>query len=399
MKKHNRHLNVLLKKRLCSAVLSAVMLASFVFAAVPQDASAATSKPSTISIAAFTDKIKKAVDVDVLKDSGIENTKAATTVQTAAYLLEKADSSINGGWLSYDYDLFIHVQDYNRISDLKKAKKDYRRSLMMCYTKGIMIGKSNGKYSQSRKFLPTSKITKSEATKLVNRLSDTSKRFKLTYDGQLTRTVNLPKNYKEYPYILASFPNSFYEKKMWYTKQRNNSGWHAETPKQTAKNADSELRDMICDTVRKNLELRLNVNYKKTFTSKWKSELANTYFSPSNMTSDINKYVTAAKARKVVVESYKIVVDPSMMWRDESADYYVKVYVQFKVKRGNVPTATSKRQNEVIFGNYTAMKNLDSHKTVTYCDEFKVGVSGNNGNIAQMGLEDGDIANIFVKSK
>lgn len=398
MKKHNRHLNVL-KKRLCSAVLSAVMLASFVLAAVPQDVSAATSKPSTISIAAFADKIKKAVDVDVLKDSGIKNTDAATTVQTAAYLLEKADSSINGGWLSYDYDLFIHVQDYNRISDLKKAKKDYQRSLMMCYTKGIMIGKSNGKYSQSRKFLPTSKITKSEATKLVNRLSDTSKRFKLTYDGQLTRTVNLPKNYKEYPYILASFPNSFYEKKMWYTKQRNNSGWHAETPKQTAKNADSELRDMICDTVRKNLELRLNVNYKKTFTSKWKSELANTYFSPSNMTSDINKYVTAAKARKVVVESYKIVVDPSMMWRDESADYYVKVYVQFKVKRGNVPTATSKRQNEVIFGNYTAMKNLDSHKTVTYCDEFKVGVSGNNGNIAQMGLEDGDIANVFVKSK
>ena len=394
---YNRHLNVL-KKRLCSAVLSAVMLASFVLAAVPQDASAATSKPSTISIAAFADKIKKAVDVDVLKDSGIKNTDAATTVQTAAYLLEKADSSINGGWLSYDYDLFIHVQDYNRISDLKKAKKDYRRSLMMCYTKGIMIGKSNGKYSQSRKFLPTSKITKSEATKLVNRLSDTSKRFKLTYDGQLTRTVNLPKNYKEYPYILASFPNSFYEKKMWYTKQRNNSGWHAETPKQTAAKEDPEVRDMICDTVRKNLELRLNVNYKKTFTSKWKSELANTYFNSSDMTSDINKYVAAAKSRKVVVESYKIVVDPSMVWMDGTA-YYVKVYVQFKVKSGNVPAATSKNQNEVIFGSYTAMKNLESHKTITYCDEFKVLVSGNNGNIAQMGIEDGDIANVFVKSK
>lgn len=397
MKKHNRHLNVL-KKRLCSAVLSAVMLASFVLAAVPQDVSAATSKPSTISIAAFADKIKKAVDVDVLKDSGIKNTDAATTVQTAAYLLEKADYSINGGWLSYDYDLFIHVQDYNRISDLKKAKKDYQRSLMMCYTKGIMIGKSNGKYSQSRKFLPTSKITKSEATKLVNRLSDTSKRFKLTYDGQLTRTVNLPKNYKEYPYILASFPNSFYEKKMWYTKQRNNSGWHAETPKQTAAKEDPEVRDMICDTVRRNLELRLNVNYKKTFTSKWKSELANTYFNSSDMTSDINKYVAAAKSRKVVVESYKIVVDPSMVWMDGTA-YYVKVYVQFKVKSGSVPTATSKKQNEVIFGNYTAMKNLESHKTVTYCDEFKVNVSGNNGNIAQMGITNDSISNIFVKSK
>ena len=398
MKKHNRHLNVL-KKRLCSAVLSAVMLASFVLAAVPQNASAATSKSSTVSIATFANKIKKAVDVDVLKDSGIKNTKAATTVQVAAYLLEKADSSINGGWLSYDYDMFVHVRDYNRISDLKKAKKDYQRSLMLCYTKGIMIGKSNGKYSQSRKFSPKKKITKSEANKLVKRLSDTSKRFKLTYDGQLTRTVNLPKNYKEYPYILASFPNSFYEKKMWYTSQRNNTGWHSETPKQTAKNADPELRDMICDTVRKNLELRLNVDYKKTFTSKWKSELANTYYNPSSMTSDINKYVTTAKSRKVVGESYKIIVDPSMMWRDGSADYYVKVLVQFKVKSGSVPTATSKKQNEVIFGSYTAMKNLESHKTVTYCDEFKVWVSGNNGNIAQIGIADGDIANVFVKAK
>ena len=156
---------------------------------------------------------------------------------------------------------------------------------------------------------------------------------------------------------------------------------------------------MICDTVRKNLELRLNVNYKKTFTSKWKSELANTYRNPSDMTSDINKYVTAAKARKVVVKSYKIVVDPSMVWRDGGTEYYVKAYVQFKVKSGNVPKATSKKQNEVIFGSYTAMKNLESHKTVTYCDEFKVNVSGNNGNIAQMGITDDSISNIFVKSK
>ena len=395
MKKHSN----VLKKRLCSAVLSVLMLASFVFAAVPQDASAASSKTAKISIASFANKINKAVNVDVLKDSGITNTKAATTVQVAAFLLEKADFAINGGVYSYDYDLYIHVRDYNRISDLKKAKEAYRESLMMCYTKGIMIGKSNGKYSQSRKFSPTKKITVSDANTYIKRLKDTSKRFKLTYDGQLTRTINLPKNYKEYPYILVSFPNSFYEKKMWYTKQRNNSGWHAETPKQTAAKEDPEVRDMICDTVRKNLELRLNVNYKKTFTSKWKSELASTYFNPSDMTADINKYVNAAKSRKVVVESYKIVVDPSMVWRDTDTAYYVKVYVQFKVKSGSVPPATSKKQNEVIFGSYTAMKNLESHKTVMYCDEFKVGVSGNNGNIAQMGIEDDSISNIFVKSK
>lgn len=55
---------------------------------------------------------------------------------------------------------------------------------------------------------------------MMNRLKNKGKRFKLSYDGQVLRIINLPKNYKDYPYILASFPNSYYEKKMWYTKQR-----------------------------------------------------------------------------------------------------------------------------------------------------------------------------------
>lgn len=392
MKNSKRHLSVF-KKRFCSAILSAVMLATFVLAALPQNASAASTGKSAISVADFADKIKNAVDVDVLTDSGIKNTKANTTVQVAAYLLEKADYTINGGVYSYDYDLFIHVRDYNRISDLKKAKKAYRQSLMMCYTKGIMIGKSNGKYSQDRKFSPTKKITKADADKMVKRLADTSKRFKLTYDGQLTRKVNLPKNYKEYPYILASFPNSFYEKKMWYTKQRTKG--HYKTASQTARNDDAEDRDLICDTVRKNLELRLNVNYKNTFTSKWKSELASTYYNPNDMTADINKYVKAAKARKVVVESSKIIVDPSMMWSD-GTKYYIKALVQFKVKSGDVPSATSKKQNEVVFGEYVAMKGLESHKTVTFCDELIISVSGNNGQIAQIGMSSDEIANVNV---
>lgn len=397
MRKQRRN-RTTIKKRLYSAVLSAVMVASFILTAVPQNTRAASSDNSTISIADFADKINKAVDVDVLADGSVKDTSVATTNQVAAYLLEKADYKINGGVYSYDYELWVYVKQYNRISDLKKAKAAYRDALIMCYTKGIMIGKSNGKYSQDRKFSPTKKITKSQANALVKRLSDKSKRFKLTYDGQLTRTVNLPKNYKEYPYILASFPNSFYEKKMWYTKQRNNEGWHYQTAKQTMKSEDGEDLNLICDTVRKNLELRLNVNYKKTFTSKWKSELASTYYNPEDMTADINKYVKNAKARKVVVESSKIVVDPSMVWK-QGTTYYVKAYVQFKVKSGSVPKATTKKQNEVIFGDYVAMKNLESHKTVTYCDELEVSVSGNNGQIARMGIEDDSLANVFVKVK
>lgn len=56
---------------------------------------------------------------------------------------------------------------------------------------------------------------------MMNRLKNKGKRFKLSYDGQVLRIINLPKNYKDYPYILASFPNSYYEKETSATKQKS----------------------------------------------------------------------------------------------------------------------------------------------------------------------------------
>ena len=99
------------------------------------------------------------------------------------------------------------------------------------------------------------------------------------------------------------------------------------------------------------------------------------------MTADINNYVKKAKARKVVVESSKIVVEPSSLWFDqETGRYYVRVYATFKVKSGSVPSAKSLKQDEVIFGQYVAMKNLPTHKTVTFCQEIPIHVSGNPNN-------------------
>ncbi len=356
-----------------------LVLAMVVSLIVPANVAKAGTTPATVTIQEFATQIKDATGQDVLKDSGISDTSKVLTVEVAAFLLETADYAMNGGVYSYDFDLYSHVKHYNRISDLSKAKKAYQKALQMCFTKGIIIGKSNGKYSQDRKLSPKAKVTVSAAEKYLTRLTDKSKRYKLSYDGQVIRTTNLPKNYKEYPYILASFPNSYYEKNMRFTKQREEGLY--ETSAQVADRLCDEDRDLICDKVRENLELRLNVNYKKTFTSSWKTALANTYYSPENMTADINNYVKKAKARKVVVESSKIVVDPSTLWKDQgTGSYYVRVYATFKVKSGSVPSAKSLKQNEVIFGDYVAMKDLPTHKTVTFCNEIEVGVSGNPNN-------------------
>ena len=89
------------------------------------------------------------------------------------------------------------------------------------------------------------------------------------------------------------------------------------TPAQTAKILSDEDKDMICAKIKKNVELRLNVDYRKTFTSKWKSDLMNTYIDPNKQKS-VNAYIKAAKARKVVLSSGEVIVDPSSLWIDDA---------------------------------------------------------------------------------
>lgn len=335
-----------------------------------------------ISIKDFASQVQKVTGKDVLKNAGIKNTAAATTNEIAAYLLNEADSAVNGGENSYNYDLYGYVKYFNRISDIKKANDKYKESLYKCFTKGIMVGKSNGTYSSTRKFLPKTKITKDEAKKMINRLKNKGKRFKLSYDGQVLRIINLPKNYKDYPYILASFPNSYYEKKMWYTKQRTKND---KTPAQTAKILSDEDKDMICAKIKKNVELRLNINYKKTFTSKWKSDLMGTYFD-NNKQKSVNAYIKAAKGRKIVMTSGDVIVDPSSLWLCRNGVVYGRVYVKFRVKNGNIPSAKSELQNEVIYGNYTAVKNLSSKKTITYANEIGCDISYTGKKITSCGV-------------
>ena len=335
-----------------------------------------------ISIKDFASQVQKVTGKDVLKNAGIKNTAAATTNEIAAYLLNEADSAVNGGENSYNYDLYGYVKYFNRISDIKKADDKYKESLYKCFTKGIMVGKSNGTYSSTRKFLPKTKITKDEAKKMINRLKNKGKRFKLSYDGQVLRIINLPKNYKDYPYILASFPNSYYEKKMNISKQRTKED---KTPAQTAKILSDEDKNMICAKIKKNVELRLNINYKKTFTSKWKSDLMGTYFD-NNKQKSVNAYIKAAKGRKIVMTSGDVIVDPSSLWLCRNGVVYGRVYVKFRVKNGNIPSAKSELQNEVIYGNYTAVKNLSSKKTITYANEIGCDISYTGKKITSCGV-------------
>lgn len=260
------------------------------------------------------------------------------------------------------------------------------------YEKGIMIGDSNGAYSQNRKFSPDTKVTLSLAKNCLTRLKTVSKRKQISPDGQLIRTTNLPHNAKSYPYILQSFPNSFYQAKFEYQITKYNYTpvrlidyaspvdigkmvfAYNGTRMQTV--LDNHLDDW-CKTVKKNIQTRFNVNY-KTVNASWVNKLRSTYYvfdgdavANSRQTKDIKDYVKRMKANKVVIKTEKVVVERSTVY--SSGTIYIRVYVKFKVKECN----SLSNLNNVIYNDGISIKNLKKN-TWKEC-YFDIGVGTCNG--------------------
>lgn len=105
------------------------------------------------------------------------------------------------------------VRNHKRISDLEKINKSKQDAVIYCFRRGFFDCKSNGYFNQNCAFQGSTMISLKDAKILVERLNNSDKRVRISPDGQLIRTTNLPKNAADFPYILESFPNSFYEMK------------------------------------------------------------------------------------------------------------------------------------------------------------------------------------------
>lgn len=333
------------------------------------------------------DAIQKACAEKIVKSAEKNGLSNKLTKERAAVYLNRVDVLVNGA--AYDEELYQNVLDWKRISDLKTMKKASRASVIKVYCKGIMVGYSNGSYMQSRKFKGSSVVTLSEAKTFLSRLKTPSKRKKLSPDGQLIRTTNLPSNASSYRYVLASFPNSFYEKKFEYQKTTYSS-----TPKplvdfaspvQVAKmefyngtkmgTVMDKYLGSWCKKVETNIKLRFNVNY-KTINNAWISKLRNTYYlfeedAQSNKlrTDDIKAYVASMKKNKVVVKTSRVTVEPSTLYN--SGKDYVRVYVRFKIVGGDV------KSKNLVYSDELDIKNLKKDVWMERC--FDIGIGAYNG--------------------
>ncbi len=308
--------------------------------------------------------ISAALAGGIVVEGEFKDYDSTITKVDAAVLVNRADEIMNG--TTFDETLFNQVKDKKRISDLNKVVSSKQNEVIKTFAKGIMVGASDGTYSHTRSFKGQDKLKLSEANTVVDRLVYKEKRKKISPDGQLIRTMKLPKNYKDYPYILAAFPNGFYEKEYHWKKT-------AITPVETRKldingNKMTEIMDAYLgiwtQKVDANLNTRLNVNY-KTVNNAWINKLSKTYYyydmeelsyMNKRLTDDIKKYLSALKKNQVIVQGISS-VEPSTVYFDGSA-FDMRCYIKFKV----VSAKNMKLHQEVMYGSDIYLDSLQKNK-------------------------------------
>lgn len=385
-------------KRGISVLLACIMLVGTI-SVVPSATQAAT-KEQTISVGAFAKKLQKvtkAKESDLFLKGEFKDRKKPINNGEAALLVNRADEAKNG--TAYSKKLYQQVKEKYRITGILKLGEKKQDAIRKCFVKGIMIGYSNGEYSQNREFHPSYKLTIPEAHKILVRLENKKKRVKLSPDGQVTRTTNLPKNYKSYSYILASFPNSFYEKKFEYQlvtwgkkpvslkdyaspKNLRKSEFKTSFKSYDINKVLDQYQDSWCKKVEDNLRLRLSFNY-QTVTNEWMNDLKKTYiiYDDKEMDKDrpksIRDYAKIAKKNKVKMQVQQVVVEPSTMY--DMDGFWVRAHVKFKLTSAReFYSVESGKQRNIIYGTYISLEKWK--KNQWYEGDFDLQLTGNNMN-------------------
>ncbi len=307
--------------------------------------------------------IEAAKKIGLITEKTFTKYNANASKIDVAILLVRADEYLNGETIPNSLMKEIIEQ---RISDIGKVKKVLQPYLAKAYALGYIKGNSNGLYSKNRKFNPNNKVTVTYAKQLVSFINDKGKRHEISPDGQLIRITNLPEFAEYYPYILASFPNDYYDWEFafmrakvgdkliygtdeWvsgydyaapvdlYNYRNNDEIWYSYLSR--SKISSSDLFSNCDDKWEKNaydhLSCIFNVDYRTIKDNKeWLEKLVLTDFNgkvaPDAVRKMILDYVNNAIKNKTVIESRMIGVDKSSIFISNGIAY-IRAYVSFRL--------------------------------------------------------------------
>lgn len=205
--------------------------------------------------------------------------------------------------------------------------------------KGLISGTGDGKLS------PEGKTTRAQAITIIQRVLKISEGEKLPVDdkalstteqvknapkdpwGRAIRTTNLPKNYKDFPYILADAPNEMYD-----LNHESPFPDKLKTPIQFFESDGFNKAgiDGLVEHVEQYVNQIVNVDY-ATLNQAWADKLIavmNTTNNARAVKEEVAEYIKDAKANKVKIQG-TVKAEPSIIFIDGST--YMRIYFTFKV--------------------------------------------------------------------
>jgi hypothetical protein len=166
-----------------------------------------------------------------------------------------------------------------------------------------------------------------EATSTVHITTNEDRLAKYDPWGRLIRTTDLPKNAKDYPYILADVPNETYE--MGYPYSHKTDSEVSASLFSNYAEFNKENIDIWMDRLRGYGSVLLNVDY-STIDYGWADKLfENKLQLNGSELKYIKQYVDWVKENKIRVEGY-LDPEPSMIYRDGFGNNYIRS--KFRVK-------------------------------------------------------------------
>lgn len=302
--------------------------------------------------------IEAAVQAGIIEEELFELEKNITRTD-ASIILVRADEYKYGVTIDYDLvDLIIE----KRISDINKVDKNKREYVAKIYALGYIKGYSNGSYSTDREFRGGSKLTANGANTIISMLNKPSKRSKISPDGQLLRTTNLPSNADMYPYILASYPNAYYDWEFGFmkwtrdgvpiygtdklvnledyaapkdTKSLNLYRW--DTTDTTIEEIYAKHIDSWVEKAKKYVETVFNVDYRTLknntnwFNTIIELDYQHGWRNQKNTETRLNQYIDAAIKNKTIVETSVVAVDSSTLYYNYLDGLSLRVYVKYRI--------------------------------------------------------------------
>ncbi|MEB3103041.1 S-layer homology domain-containing protein [Ferviditalea candida] len=274
---------------------------------------------------------------------------------------------------------------FSKLTDLTQVDEKFRGYIKIANDLGIVNGYLDGSFG------PKKTATRAEAVVMVlntlDKLPETDQTGQADQTeqqdqgnvqkdrlGRVIRTTDLPSNYKDYPYILATIPNEMYEMKYPYsnpdvTKRRVSSKLYSTEPQFTDENVDIWM-----ERIEKYYDLVLNVDY-RTIDENWESEAfeyINKGVNEDALRRKLKDYREWVQQNQIVVEG-SLKPEPTMIYDAGFGGFFVRSQFDFKI--------TSFKENENLLYddliNYQKLKKDVEYKGYTDI-ELSTNHSGGN---------------------